>query len=110
MSRQPLIFDIYINSRGRVHDPDCRKTISIAGQEEVKWFATSGGPFEIRFPERNPFPNLAKLKKVKVRPGKPVQSGPAGAGTAGPHKYEVWDVSKSADGERKDDPDVLIEN
>jgi hypothetical protein len=94
-------FPIHIKDNGRVHDPDCRKTLHLGQPEQVLWVATAEGTWRIYFDD-SPFDG----NNFQVTLGSPTPSGkPRNGAALGPHKYKVF-----RDQVEQDDPDILIES
>lgn len=93
---------ILIKNNGRVHDPDCRKTLSKGAGDEVRWIpAGGGGPWTVVF-SSSPFANNSfPVAAGGTSSGAPVNGTP---GTS--YKYQVV---PTAGGPPTDDPDILIE-
>ena len=96
------IFQVHIKSNGRIRDGHCRKSLSKSAGDGVRWIASDGGPWTIRFVDGSPF-RSSTFKNIS--PGNPAESGPAVGAVGKTYKYEV----RNADGELTDDPDILIE-
>ena len=103
------IRNVLIKENGRVQDADCRKTLSKADGDKVRFFTLSGGPWTVVFPTGgdggyNGTPFTADSFVVSV--GTPATTSTPSEGVAGQtYKYQV----KNSSGTIKDDPDILIE-
>src|SRR5262245_26573735 len=96
-------YPILIESNGRVHDTDCRKTLNLSEREQVEWIASGPGTWRVYFDRDSPF----ATNDFEVSMGSPVQSGRPRANAAlKAYKYRVLDQA----GETRDDPDILIES
>ena len=95
-------FDIHIRPNGRIHDPDCRKTLKKSNREQVRWIADGGGPWTIVFRSGSPF----KRERFEVVADKPIESDVLRENADAKHyKYDVLDKH----GKVVDDPDVIVE-
>lgn len=96
-------FPIVIESNGRIHDTDCRKTLHLSEGQQVQWIAIGPGTWRVSFDTDSPFARDDFVVSI----GSPVQSGRPRANAAlKAYKYRVLDTANVT----RDDPDILIES